>query len=470
MRKIGFLKFVVLGFFAISSVMQMTSCANIVPPGGGPRDSLPPYLVAAKPHDSSINSQPKEILIAFNEYIQSTSIQENLVVSPSLKTTPLIDAKLNVLKIRIIDTLKPNTTYSLEFGNAIKDVNEGNIAKNFTYVFSTGNHLDTGNLTGTVNLAETGKIDTTLIVVLQPAEKDSAIFKEKPLYYTRINGKGKFSFHFLPPYTYHVFVLPSDYSKKYDDSTKLFAFANEPITIQAHNDSIRLYVFQGAKKVEKRRTTNKANNKAGAVLKFSRNFDGTEQDQLKPLLLGFETPVHFNDSFPITLCDTLNNKLSGYKIYIDSLHAETVVIDYPWKQLTKFHLILPKASIKDSLNNTLTKTDTLAFTTKSDAAYGACVFRMTGVDEKLNQILQLTQEDKVKFSYPLTKSTINVEKLPPGEYVLKILNDTNQNGKWDTGSYFGKVKKQPEIVQMLSTPLTIKPNWENEIILIINNK
>jgi hypothetical protein len=122
------------------------------------------------------------------------------------------------------------------------------------------------------------------------------------------------------------------------------------------------------------------------------------------------------------------------------------------------------------LNNTLTKTDTLAFTTKSDAAYGACVFRMTGVDEKLNQILQLTQEDKVKFSYPLTKSTINVEKLPPGEYVLKILNDTNQNGKWDTGSYFGKVKKQPEIVQMLSTPLTIKPNWENEIILIINNK
>ena len=142
MKKCAFLiKIVVIGFFAFSSAVQITGCANIIPPLGGPKDSLPPYLVASKPHDSSLNIQPKELLITFNEFIVSSSIQENLVVSPSLKNIPLVDARLNMLKVRIIDTLQPNTTYSFEFGNAIKDVNEGNVAKNFTYVLNS--HLGT---------------------------------------------------------------------------------------------------------------------------------------------------------------------------------------------------------------------------------------------------------------------------------------------------------------------------------------
>jgi len=468
MNKSAFIKIVLVVGFAFSVAMQITGCANIVPPLGGPRDSLPPYLVVAKPHDSSLNIQPKEILIAFNEYIVSSSIQENLIVSPSLKNVPLVYAKLNTLKVKIIDTLKPNTTYSLEFGNAIKDVNEGNIAAHFTYVFSTGNHLDTGLLKGTVHMAETGKVDTTLLVILQPVEKDSAIFKEKPLYYTKINGKGKFTFHFLPPNTYNLFVLPNDFTKRYDDSTKLFAFANEPITIQPQVDSMRLYVFQGAKKPERKKTVSKSVNKASVALKYSKNLDGSEQDLLKKMNLIFETPIHLNDSFPIILCDTFNNKIEGYTTQIDSAHPEIIVIDYPWKSATKYHLIIPKASIKDSLNNQLSKTDTLKFITKSEADYGACIIRINGMDEKLNQVLQLTQEDKVKFSYPISKNTIVIEKLPPGDYTLRLLNDNNNNGEWDTGSYYGKAKKQPEIVQILSSTLNIKANWENELILTIN--
>ena len=83
-------------------------------------------------------------------------------------------------------------------------------------------------------------------------------------------------------------------------------------------------------------------------------------------------------------------------------------------------------------------------------------------------MLQLVQEDKVKFSYRITSSSINIKQLPPGEYVLKLLNDTNSNGIWDTGSYYGKPKKQPEKVKLLTTPFMIKANWENELILNIN--
>ena len=112
MKKGSFIKWLVLIVGMGITALQMEGCANIVPPTGGPRDSLPPYLVVAKPKDSSLNIQPKEIVIAFNEYITAESIQENLIFSPSIKTTPLIDARLNMLRIRINDTLEKNTTYN----------------------------------------------------------------------------------------------------------------------------------------------------------------------------------------------------------------------------------------------------------------------------------------------------------------------------------------------------------------------
>jgi hypothetical protein len=110
MRKFSILKLGVLAIWALSSIVQLEGCANIVPPSGGPKDSLPPYLIAARPIDSALGVFPKEILIGFNEFITTTSIQENLIVSPSLKNTPLIDARLNTIKIRIADTLLNNTT------------------------------------------------------------------------------------------------------------------------------------------------------------------------------------------------------------------------------------------------------------------------------------------------------------------------------------------------------------------------
>ena len=83
-------------------------------------------------------------------------------------------------------------------------------------------------------------------------------------------------------------------------------------------------------------------------------------------------------------------------------------------------------------------------------------------------ILQLTQDDKVKFSYPITSSLLSIPRLPLGEYSLKLLLDNNNNGKWDTGSFYGKQKQQPEIVKWLPIPLNIKANWENELNLILN--
>jgi len=470
MRKFSILKFLVLAGWALSSILQLEGCANIVPPSGGPKDSLPPYLIAARPIDSALGVFPKEILVGFNEYITTTSIQENLIISPTLKNIPLIDARLNSIRIRIADTLLNNTTYSIQFGNAIKDVNEGNILKDFTYVFSTGASLDTGKIYGKVMLAESGKVDSSFVVILQPVDKDSAIYKERPNYYTKLNGKGQFGFNFLPKGTYNIFVLPNDYTKKYDDSTKLFAFLDSAIRIETTKDSLQLYAFQGAKKPEKRKSSIpvKTNKIVGPVLKYSKDFDGSEQDILHPLHLTFETPIHFNDSFSIVLCDTFNKKLEGASISIDTAHPETIIVAYPWKLATKYRLIIPQASIKDSLNNILVKTDTLAFMTKNEEAYDNAVIRINGFENLKNPILQLSQGDKVKFSYPIVSALLTIKQLPLGEYTLTILLDNNNNGKWDTGAFYGKQKRQPEIVKWFSTPLNIRANWENEISLILN--
>ncbi|MEY3188696.1 MAG: hypothetical protein RIT41_1231, partial [Bacteroidota bacterium] len=126
------------------------------------------------------------------------------------------------------------------------------------------------------------------------------------------------------------------------------------------------------------------------------------------------------------------------------------------------------ASIKDSLNNILVKTDTLAFITKNEEAYNSATIRIKDFENLKNPILQLSKEDKVKFSYPIVSALLTIKQLPLGEYTLSLLLDNNNNGKWDTGAYYGKQKLQPEIVQWFSTPLNIRANWENEINLILN--
>lgn len=449
-------------------VTILVGCANIVPPSGGPRDSTAPYLIVARPKDSSTSIRPKEILLGFNEYITTNDIVSNLIISPTLKNTPLIESRLNAIRIRIKDSLESNTTYSLQFGNAIKDVNEGNIAKDFTYTFSTGNSIDTGSIKGKVKLAETGLVDSSLIVVLHPTGNDTAIFKNGPNYYTKLNGKGQFAFHFLPQKSFQIFAIPNDYSKKYDDSTKLFAFNDALIEPGKISDSIQLYAFQAYKKIEKSKkpaSPATKNLKAPIGLKYTIVSDAGEQDVLQAMQIHFENKIQLNDSFPLLLCDTFNKVLEDYKIILDSSQT-TIQIQYPWEYQQKYHLILPSKSIQDDKKTFLTKTDTLSFKTKSNEAYGTVLIRLAGIQKFKNPVLLFVQDDKVKYSYPIKEPIIRIPQILPGDFMVKVLEDENGNGIWDTGNY--TQRKQPEKVLLTGSNISIRANWENEYNIILN--
>jgi hypothetical protein len=459
-------------------LLLLSSCANIIPPGGGPRDSIPPKLVMAVPKDSATGVTADRITLTFDEFVDIKQLNENLIVSPNPKTQPLVDYKLRNVYIRLKDSLLPNTTYAFNFGNAIVDVNEGNPAKGFTYAFTTGRVLDDNTFSGKVKLAETGKTDSTLLVILHRNLNDTAIVKERPLYYSKTNGKGEFTFRYLPSGRFNVFVLPNDYGKKYDDSTKLFAFLTQPVNIISTGTApVTLYAFEEVKRKEKPKPavnaetdpsakTNTVEKKASPAIRVQPNLENGAQDVLTNLSINLSKRIVTIDTNGIRLMDTLFKPLTGYSLALDS-NKTGLTLKYPWKPDQQHILLIAKEALKDSLGNTLAKTDTIRFRTKKESDYGAIRLRITNLDLNRNPVLQFVQNDKLVESVPMRTRELVRKLYKPGEYELRVLYDLNQNGIWDPGNY--RLKKQPEIVVLLARKLAVRANWDNEVDLAISD-
>jgi hypothetical protein len=450
---------IAIGFL---TALLLTSCANIVPPLGGPRDSLPPVLINATPKDSSLLFSAKRITLVFNEYVTLDNVQQNLIISPNPKFVPFIESKLQTVTIRIKDSLQPHTTYTYNFGNAIKDVNEGNVAKNFTYIFSTGNYLDQNILRGKVYLAETGKVDSTLIVVLHKRLEDSVVKKYSPDYYTRIDRNGNFEFRNLPSDTFAVYVVPNDFSKSYNDSTKLFAFLNDFVFLSDSNHApVTLYAYQQYKPKPKTSTSVEGSdkkNKGTDRLRIVANLESGKQDLLKPLKLSFDRKVSHIDTNRILLTDTFFHSLPK-QIIVDTSYTSLSIL-YNWTEQTPFKLIIPKGAIEDSAHVSLLKDDTLSFITFREADYGSIHLRFNDIDLSKHPVLQLVQNNTVIDSIPLQQKDWYAKMYRPGEYELRILYDENNDGTWTPGNF--SIKKQPEIVIALSRTLNVRANWDNE--------
>lgn len=464
MRKI-LSSLITLSFFFLIIEVSQTGCANIIPPGGGPRDSLPPRLVTALPKDSSFNTQAKKIVLTFDEYVEVKDITENLVVSPLPKNAPFVESKLKTVTIKLKDSLEPNTTYTFDFGNSIKDINEGNPAKNFTYTFSTGNTIDNNSFSGKVILAETGKIDSTLIAVLYKNTNDTAVFKERPRYIAKLNGDGTFRFKNLPKGNFALFAIENDYTKKYDDSTKTFAFADSLISIGSNNKQALLYAYKEVKKTSP--TSSSSNNNAGKSeadkdkrLKYNINLETGRQDILKKeLQIEFSRKIKNFDSTKLLLCDTNFKRLTDYRIQLDSTKKK-LIITKDWVEKNNFRLILQKEVVTDTTNTTLAKSDTLKFATKNEADYGSIKIRFNNLDTAKHPVLLIFKENTLIESIKITQRDFSKKLFNPGEYEIKILFDKNNNSIWDAGNY--KQKLQPEIVRQLEKKLSIRANWDNE--------
>jgi len=438
----------------------------MIPPTGGDRDSLPPLLLKVTPPDSSRGFTTKTITFTFDEFIdQPQDIFKNLIVSPNYSTPPAIESKLKTLTIKIKDTLEPNTTYYYNFGDAIKDINEGNILHDLSYIFTTGTTLDTLQLTGKVVLAETGGIDSTLIVMLHKSGEDSAVVNENPRYITRLDGKGNFRFLYLPAGTYYIYALKDEGGKRYYGKS-LFAFADSSVEIKPNATPVTLYAFEEKQDQPPPSTINfTGGNRPGARpderrLKFSTNLSGNVQDLLGNFNLNFERPLRNLDTSKLQLStDSIFNPVPA-SWEMDSLRKK-LTLKISWKENTLYNLILDKDFAEDSSGRKLLKTDTISFTTKKQADYGSLKVSFTNIDLSRNPVLQFSQNGQVIKTFPLSTIELYQTLFYPGDYDLSILYDENKNGHWDPGKFFGG-RKQPELVRPLNKKITIRPNWDNE--------
>jgi Big-like domain-containing protein len=444
-----------------------SGCAQIGAPTGGPKDTLSPVLVIANPPVRTLHFNGNKIVFTFNEYIDVQDVSSNLLVSPYPKKNPSVTNKLKTVTVILKDSLLPNTTYSINFGNAIKDIDEGNILKNFTYVFSTGNIIDSEQVKGNVVVAETGKTDSTIFVLLYNKDlSDTAVLKKKPNYIARVDKKGNFVFNNLPPGDFNIYALKDDDgSKTYSAKSELFAFTGQTLHVSDTTQPVMLYAYAEEEKpvtptsTSDNTTTTKKKIPKDNKLKFVTSLDGGDQSLLTDLYIAFNKPLEHFDSTGIVLTDTNFNAITPVNITVDSTR-QIVSLHTTWTENTDYRLIINKNAVTDSDSVSIKKTDTLAFKTKSESEYGSILIRILNFDKSKHPVLEILKDFKIVKSIPLTTAEWSDKLFVPGEYYIRILFDDNNNGKWDPGSY--SEKRQPEKVISFDKKLSIKADWDNE--------
>ena len=195
-------------------------CANAVAPTGGPKDNTPPRVVEAVPVNQSINFSGKKIEITFDEYITLENANQNVLISPPLSEKPDIKLKNKTVVVKFKENLAPNTTYTINFGSAIKDLHEGNLFKDYVYSFSTGDHIDTLAIAGKVLDATNKKPVENAYVGLYAGDRDnldSLPMTVAPNYITKTDKEGNFLLAGLADKKYLVFAIKDVNSNLYFD-------------------------------------------------------------------------------------------------------------------------------------------------------------------------------------------------------------------------------------------------------------
>ena len=210
----------------------IASCAKVSSPSGGPRDKTPPEIVGSKPVNGATFYNSKKFEVTFNEYVTLDNINEKLIVSPPLKNRPLVSLRGKSIVVEYEDDLSNNTTYTFNFQDAVKDLNEGNVYDNFRFVFSTGPVVDSLAVTGNLFNAYVLDIPENALVMLYSNLEDSAFRKNIPDYLSKADKNGYFRIDNLREGTYMLYGLKeTDNSKNFNMLEEEIAFLDEPITI-----------------------------------------------------------------------------------------------------------------------------------------------------------------------------------------------------------------------------------------------
>ena len=223
--------------FYLAAFLLLASCAKMGQPDGGWFDETPPSVIGASPADGAVNVKQKKVNIYFDEFIKVDNPTEKVVISPPQLEAPDIKASGKRIQVSLVDSLKPNTTYTIDFSDAISDNNEGNPLGNYTYSFSTGEVIDTMQVSGCVLEAENLEPIKGILVGLYADQADSA-FKTKPmLRVSRTDSRGRFVIKGVVPGSYRIYALQDmDGNYMFSQKSEKLAFSHDIIVPSSKPD------------------------------------------------------------------------------------------------------------------------------------------------------------------------------------------------------------------------------------------
>lgn len=515
--------------------LSLYQCAQRGAPTGGPKDETPPVLLSSSPESGTTNFNQKNIVLEFDEYVVTKNLRKQLIISPPMNNFPTISptSASKKLKINISDTLKPNTTYVLNFGNSIQDNNEGNPYPFFTYVFSTGDYIDSLEVNGSIKDALTPKPDNFVTVMLyeyNESYKDSLAFTERPMYVTNtLDSLTTFKITNVKPGKYKLIAIKdknSDYL--FDPNEDKIAFVENPITVGNDSINYELTLFKQIKNYKASRPVQASDNRI--IFGYAGTRDSIEITPISPVTPGFKAIVSKEpqkdtlnywyspkqtdsivftvakgrqiDTFKVRLKDTKPDSLKLSPMYSSNLpmgkyfgwNANIPLVATDSSKITVMN--------KDSINIPFTtKLDAdklqyeLIFETEHNQNYRieALPGAMTGFFGQSNDTLRTNLKTKpfedyavlhIQITIPLEfpvilqltdekgnkiEKELNVQQaqneyifndMNPGKYRLRVIEDRNNNGVWDTGNFLQHL--QPEKIIYYPKTIELRANWEVE--------
>jgi len=231
-------------YIIFAAFLLSGGCAQVVAPSGGPKDVTSPKVIGYSPENKSVQFHARKVDITFDEYIQLKDLSKQFIISPPLKHLPVPIIKGKVLEIPLTkDTLLDNTTYTFNFGNAVCDLHEGNPIKNFQYIFSTGNYVDSLSVRGSAWDAFSHEPEKSAFVLMYADLDDSTPYKKYPSYCGQTDDNGNYKIDNIKPGTYRIIAISKasgDYF--YHPSSEDIGFKNSMLSL-TKNDTVDFFLF-----------------------------------------------------------------------------------------------------------------------------------------------------------------------------------------------------------------------------------
>ena len=525
----------------LAMILAFSNCAKRGSPDGGPRDSIPPVILKKSPENYTTYFDSDEIRITFDEFIRLENLQENLIISPPLNYPPEITPfnTSKTLKIKITDTLKENTTYSINFGQSIVDNNEGNPYLYYKYVFSTGSYIDSLTLSGTVKdalLSELAAQPTLMLYEVTEEYTDSLVYLEKPTYITTLQDTTNvFEFTNLKEGRYLLVALQEDQGNyTFQPETDKIGFIPQMVTVP--NDSVfNLVLFKEEMDYE----VGRARHVSKFHLQIGFQGDGSDLylDPISDLPDDFEykrirsreyDTIHywFKPAIDVEQQDTLyfmarkgeqsdsivvrTRDLDADSLTVNPISNRTLIPRDSFKirantpivgldpalmeiMAQDSTLIVPEVALDEEFNEAslvFDKADETAyrvrfypgaitdfygetndtlqynFRTIALSDYGTLDLNLVGqatyplVVQLVDESYRVVREARLQSEEP-----INFDYILPAKYYVRIIEDSNNNGKWDSGNF---LKRQlPEKVIYYPELIEVRANWSlNETFIL----